>query len=269
MEDPFIKLDSDSLKVVLDNTKWWFAGMALIAFFLWRWFAYKDRSASIKADQQRDEEKSKRAERYSSALDNLTEAINGLKETTTLKISRIDGKIDSLTKKANGMLSFSESIVLINAFFSNFSRYSCDIISQSIRENNYARYQEHIKVRVKTQLGQALSSIRTELSKVSSLGVDATYFFVNVINEPEDHTRVGRHERFLIVDRIWDSIERFYHSTSPSSDMEKIQDLAVRIESAIIATKNEVNDYLAEVTDSVKKRSIKDMTDRYPVVVNT
>lgn len=273
------QIDAETIKVVLENMKWWFGAFLLVAFIVLRVMKSYDRKVEKKIDSQKDQQKSTRAATFANALEGLGSAIRDsqkelskdihyAQEETYKRFHEVNDKIENLTRKTRGIMTFTESMGLIEAFFSNFTRFSVDTLKQSIKENNFSKFRDHIKVRVKTQLGQMLVQIRTELEQVRSFGINVEEFFVSYINMTSDDnidvsdpssSRLGRYDRFVLIERIWEKVEPYYKAQGSDTPEGAKIDLSHRLEAAEMTIRTEVADYLREITTSIKDRSIKDL----------
>lgn len=237
----------------LSSLKWW-SLMILIGGGL-VWWHIKIRK-QIKLQEITEASKGQRAERYAQALEKLADSVHETSEKTTEAVNLLREEVKALSRRARGRMTFSESMRLVEAFFSIFSRYCVDVLQQCIREGSFNTYPEHIEKMTKSKLGQRLAGVRQELRDIGSFGLDPDEFFTTYVAEIDgEDLRSGGPDRFILVSRIWSAVlPHLSEATGPQ---------AIRLDACEMAVRSEVADYLAEISNGMKKDRLKDIVTDY------
>lgn len=237
-----------------------------------RWKA-KLASQAAKEEADRQKEKTKRAEKYAAALQNLANSVtantnvmqNALQQfsstlqatsmsssataqLTTNALVRLDGAIsrlvianNDLSSKLVAKLSARDSLHFITRVFTcEVFHESLRIIRKAIIDNNYEGDAESISTRVRTEIGDVLKRYREYLGAFSALSVRSPDFF-ELTGDPSV-------ERFTICDELWTITKDYLEAASQDNPREHSNKVAKRVEDAEFVVRNTIADYVRRMS---------------------
>lgn len=146
------------------------------------------------------------------------------------KIEDISKVVDYIMDKTKGVMSGKDSYFLIKLYFFKVICYEIEkVVHKSLVENDFVNRRTYVTDKVRTDIGNVLSTYRADISEYE-LSINAGVFF------KVDSSSVS--ERFMLVDLVWRSVEDLF--TSNMTIDEKKEEASLRI-------LNVVKDYTTEI----------------------
>ena len=254
-------------------------GFAVLTFcgfmYYLRWKAKKE-TAERKEEDKRQREKMERANKYSSALQGVAQALavvnnrmdaslasvqttlqshqqtlQSVNQMTISTLVRLDGAINNmigankeLTERLTAKMTPKDSVAYIQrVFLSEIYHAVLELTRTAIVDNGYEDNKEFISNRVRTEIGGVLRVFRSELASFNALTVRVPDFFEMESADPLV-------ERFVLCNQLWSVAENYLKEGTKDGADEHQEMISRRLADAGVVVQNTIRDYFIAIARS-------------------
>lgn len=265
--------DANEILKTLNAMRWEVFLVLALAVVLWLVLRFLDRREGRLCEARAQEHKDVRADKYAEALNGLAaafhrhddraakncESVNSALKQSVESLAKVEEKLGEISRKTQGRMSITDSLSIVEAYYSHLVRKVSHVVEQSLRENDYKRRREHVSRKVRTLFADEISSAREELRRISTLAFDSDNFFQTYVNDGDTSAVVRGGDRFVLCDTLWTAVEPCFEkrveTTAVIADRER--DLQQRAEEAELILRNAAMDHFSACMHRLRKETSK------------